>query len=141
MRLPPQKTLGGGLNTKIGTGHRLQGSEKFLLCFTIVTDNKPLFMHCGACRTIPTVKVVWMDAVATSKNPGGGSNKKIGPGHSLQRSERFLLCFTIVTGNKPLFMHCGAYRAIPTVKVVWMDAVATPKNTGGGIEYEKWTRP
>ena len=88
-----------------------------------------------------TVKVVWMDAVATPKIPGGGLNTKIGTGHSLQGSERFLLCFTIVTDNKPLFMHCGACRAIPTVKVVWMDAVATPTNPGRGIDPKKWTRP
>ena len=98
-------------------------------------------MHCGACRAIPTVKVVWMDAVATPKNPGGGSNTKIGPGHSFQRSERFLLCFTIVTDIKPLFMHCGAYRAIPTVKVIWMDAVAIPTNPGRGIDPKNGTQP
>ena len=30
--------------------------------------------------------------------------------------------------------------AIPTVKVVWMDAVATPPNPGRGIDPKKWTR-
>ena len=35
--------------------------------------NKPLFMHCGACRAIPEVNMLWLDAFGTPKNPGGVS--------------------------------------------------------------------
>ena len=34
--------------------------------------NKPLFMHCGACRAIPKVNMLWLDAFGSPKNPGGG---------------------------------------------------------------------
>ena len=33
---------------------------------------KTLFMHCGACRAIPEVNMLWLDVFGTPKNPGGG---------------------------------------------------------------------
>ena len=29
-------------------------------------------MDCGACRAIPKLKMLWLDAFGTPKNPGGG---------------------------------------------------------------------
>ena len=40
--------------------------------------------------------------------------------------------------NKPLFMHCGACRAIPDVNMLWLDAFGTPKKPGGGGGYQSF---
>ena len=34
-------------------------------------------------------------------------------------------------------MDCGVYRAIPKLKVLWLDAFGTPKIPGGGIKTPK----
>ena len=38
--------------------------------------------------------------------------------------------------NKPIFMDCGAYRAILKLKMLLLDAFGTPKNPGGDSSFQ-----
>ena len=40
--------------------------------------------------------------------------------------------FSMGSGNIPLFMRCGAYRALLELKMLWPHANSTPKNLRGG---------
>ena len=70
MRLAPPKTLGGYRSFRA-----FEGNSYAILRDAILRDavNKPLFMHCGACRAIPEVNMLWLDAFGTPKYPGGVS--------------------------------------------------------------------
>ena len=65
MRLAPPKTLGGYRSFRA-----LEGNSYAILSDAV---NKPLLGHCGACRAIPEVDMLWLDAFGTPKNPGGVS--------------------------------------------------------------------
>ena len=79
-------------------------------------------MQCGACRAIPKVNMLWLDAFGSPKNPGGYRSFQ-----ALEGNSHAILLDAV---NKPLFMHCGACRAIPKVNMLWLDAFGTPKNPG-----------
>ena len=70
--------------------------------------------------------MLWLDAFGTPKNPGGVSELS-----GLEGNSYAILRDAV---NKPLFMHCGACRAIPEVNMLWLDAFGTPKNPGGVSE-------
>ena len=72
--------------------------------------------------------MLWLNVFGTPKNPGGVS-ELLGPRRGIP-----MLYYAKCSINKPLFMHCGACRAIPEVNMLWLDAIGTPKNPGGVSE-------
>ena len=87
MRLAPKKNLGGNRSFEA-----LERNSYAILCYAVI---KPLFMDCGACRAIPEVNMLWLDAFGTPKNPGGVSE--------LSGPRKEFLCYT---------MRCGEYTFI-----------------------------
>ena len=85
MRLVHPKTLKGG-----GGYRSFQGLEGISYAILGDADKKPLFMDCGACRAIPKLRMLWLDAFGTPKNPGG-VYELLGP-------RRDLLCYTMRCG-------------------------------------------
>ena len=53
-------------------------------------------MDCGAYRAIPKLKMLWLDAFATPKYPGGVQTPKVDPGIASMASK----CFSIVYYEK-----------------------------------------
>ena len=80
-------------------------------------------MDCGACRAISRPNLLWLDAFGTPKNPGGY--------RSFQGLEGNSYAILWDADNTPLFMDCGACRAILKLNMLWLDAFGTPKNPGG----------
>ena len=70
--------------------------------------------------------MLWLDAFGTPKNPRAYRSFQALEGNS------YAILRNAV--NKPLFMHCGACRAILEVNMLWLDAFGTPKNPGGVSE-------
>ena len=72
-----------------------------------------------------------LDAFGTPKKPRGYRSFQALEGNS----------YAIIRNavNKPLFMHCGACRAIPEGKMLWLNVFgqyALAKNPGGMLYYE-----
>ena len=76
-------------------------------------------MDCMAYRAIPKLKMLWLVAFDTPKNPGGVYTPKVDPAIASRTSNGFPIVY---------------------YEMREIDVFGTPK-TMGGIELENWTRP
>ena len=68
---------------------------------------------------------------APPKTLGGYSSQNFTPPRDWGGSKQFLNAFNRSAGNIPLFMRCGAYRALLELKMLWPYAIGSPENLKG----------